>query len=313
MVEQSLAPKVSVVIPTLNGAKHLPGFFKMLNSQSFPPCEVIVGDSASEDDTVKICLENGAKVIHIERDSFDHGGTRSKLAKLAKGEFVIFFTQDALLVDHDAIKRLLELFERDHAIGCAYGRQLASKNATVFARHLRDFNYPSVSSVTKFADKQIKGLRTIFISNTFAAYKAKVLEECGYFKDDLIFGEDTYALGVILKLGYEVGYVAEACVYHSHNYTLKEEFLRSFDIGVLHGSEKWLLDTYGGAENIGASYVRSIFKLLFTEKRYFLMIDCFCRNGLKFLGYKLGRHHRYLPKSLLPHLSMNRRWWSKNR
>jgi len=165
--------------------------------------------------------------------------------------------------------------------------------------------------VHEFADRNTKGLRTIFISNSFAVYKKGILRECDYFKDGLIFGEDTYTLGKILKAGYKVGYVSEACVYHSHNYRLIEEFRRSFDIGVLHTTEKWLMETYGSAEGVGKIYIRSIFKKLFHEKKFLLMIDCFLRNGLKAVGYKLGKKYKLLPKMLVPHLSINKLWWQK--
>ncbi len=303
--------KVSIIIPTLNGAELLTEFFNALKNQTCQADEIIVGDSASDDNTVEICIENGAKVIEIERKQFDHGGTRSQLAQRASGDFLIFLTQDAILSCPDCIEKILNVFKIDPQIACAYGRQLARKDATIFASHLREFNYPPVSYVNEFADRKNKGLRAIFISNSFAVYKKAILEECDYFKDGLIFGEDTYALGKILKAGYKVGYVADACVYHSHNYRLVEEFRRSFDIGVLHCSEEWLMETYGKAEGVGSEYIRSIFGKLFQERKFILMIDCFFRNGLKAIGYKLGKQYKILPKALVPHLSINKLWWLK--
>ncbi len=256
-------------------------------------------------------LKYVANVIDIERKSFDHGGTRTRLARLASGDLLLFFTQDALPATDDCISRLLRVFEDDPSIGCAYGRQLPGRDATLFAAHLRGFNYPPASSITGFGDRHEKGFRTIFISNTFAVYRAEVLRECGYFQDGLIFGEDTLTLGKILKAGYKVAYVADACVYHSHNYTLTEEFRRSFDTGVLHSSEKWLMQTFGGAENVGASYVASLLRKLFDEKKYGLLADWLLRCFLKAAGYKLGRHYDKIPKRLVPALSMNRLWWDR--
>lgn len=309
----STNPKVSVILPTLNGAKYLTDFFSALKSQTCQPGEIVVGDSGSDDNTVDICVENGAKVIKIDRKHFDHGGTRSRLAQLASGDFLIFFTQDAILTHPECIEKILNVFQLDPSVGCAFGRQLAKKDATIFARHLRDFNYPPVSYVYEYDDRKNKGLRTIFISNSFAVYRKDILEECDYFKNALIFGEDTYTLGKILKAGYKVRYDADSCVFHSHNYKLLEEFRRSFDIGVLHSREKWLLDTYGRAEGVGTLYIRSIFAKLYRERKFLLMFDCFLRSGLKVIGYKLGKQNNVLPKAIAPYLSMNKLWWYKNR
>jgi rhamnosyltransferase len=106
-----------------------------------------------------------------------------------------------------------------------------------------------------------------------------------------------------------VCYVAEAEVYHSHNYSLVEDFRRAFDIGVMHKSQSWLLAAFGHAEGIGGRYVISLLTKMFQDKRYLLLADCLLRSTFKFLGYNLGRNHRRLPVFLRSLLSMNRLWW----
>jgi rhamnosyltransferase len=300
---------ISVIVPTRNGADTLGDFFSALERQYLQPDEILVVDSFSEDQTVPLCRAAGAKVSFVDRTAFDHGGTRTDLAKQAVGSILVFFTQDAILATRDALERLVAPLLGSDRVACAYGRQLPRKNASPVAAHLRLFNYPPESSVRSYADRHRLGLKTIFISNSFAAYKKDRLREFDYFKNGLIFGEDTCTLGRILAAGHEVAYVAEAAVYHSHNYSLSQEFRRSFDIGVLHSSEKWLLDTYGGAEGVGAKYIRSVFTMLLQEKRYLLLPDCLLRSGLKMIGYKLGRSYKQLPAAWRPVLSMHRLWW----
>lgn len=303
---------ISVIIPTLNGENTLGDFFAALRSQTLQPNEILVADSCSEDQTVAICQAAGAVVRIIDRAAFDHGGTRTELAHQASGEILIFFTQDAILATSDALLRIVTPLFLDSQVACAYGRQLPAPDANPLAAHLRLFNYPPQSSVRGYGDRSQYGLKTIFISNSFAAYRKDRLKECGYFMDGLIFGEDTCTLGRMLAAGHEVAYVAEAAVYHSHNYSLGQEFRRSFDIGVLHTSEQWLLDTYGRAEGVGAQYIRSAFAMLLQEKRYLQMPDCLARCVLKLMGYKLGRSYKQLPASLRPLLSMNRLWWRRH-
>lgn len=300
---------ISIIVPTRNGADTLGEFFAALKRQYLQPDEILVVDSSSEDQTVTLCRAAGAKVSIVDRTAFDHGGTRTDLAKQASGSILVFFTQDAILATRDALEHLVAPLLLSDRVACSYGRQLPRKNASPVAAHLRLFNYPPESSVRSYADRHQFGLKTIFISNSFAAYKKDRLREFDYFKNGLIFGEDTCTLGRILAAGHEVAYVAEAAVYHSHNYSLGQELRRSFDIGVLHSSEKWLLDTYGGAEGVGAKYIRSVFTMLLEEKRYLLVPDCLLRSGLKMIGYKLGRSYKQLPASWRPVLSMHRLWW----
>lgn len=303
-------PPVSVVVPTLNGERSLEDFFAALTQQELQPDEILVADSSSTDRTVAICRSFGAEVVTVPRAEFDHGGTRTMLARRARGEIVVFFTQDAIPAGRDALGLLVAPVAEGGA-ACSYGRQLPNGDATPVASHLRLFNYPPQSSRRTYQDRLQLGLKTIFISNSFAAYRKGPLAAAGYFKNGLIFGEDTCTLGRILAAGHAVAYVSEAAVYHSHNYSIGEELRRSFDIGVLHSREKWLLDTYGKAEGVGVQYVRSALTSLFRGGHPLLIPDCLLRSGVKLLGYKLGRAYTKIPATLLPVLSMNRLWWQR--
>ena len=302
--------KISIIIPTLNGEDTLPDFFAALTMQDIVADEIIVGDSASDDTTVEICTQQGAKVIHVPRDEFDHGGTRTFLAEQAIGDILVYFTQDAILSSPEALKNLIGPLVDGADISCVYGRQLPLPGASLLAAHLRSFNYPQKSEIRNFSDRTELGLKTIFVSNSFAAYKKQALASVGFFKNGLIFGEDTCTLGRLLLEGFCVSYVSEAAVYHSHNYNYSQEFKRSFDIGVLHSAENWLLQTYGKAEGVGRVYVRSALGEIISQKKYIVIIDWFLRNTVKFTGYKLGRAYEQLPKKVCSNLSLNRRWWA---
>jgi len=177
---------------------------------------------------------------------------------------------------------------------------------------LRLFNYPPESLERSNADKEKYGLKTVFVSNSFAAYRKADLAACGYFQNGLIFGEDTCAVGRMLLDGYRISYVANATVSHSHNYSLIEEFKRYFDIGVLHSSENWLLKEYGVAEGQGIGYVQSAISYYLANKSWYLIPNLIIRCGVKFVGYRLGRRFNNLPLWLRPRLSMYSGWWKKS-
>jgi rhamnosyltransferase len=302
-------PPISVIIPTRNGAATLGELLAVLARQTIQPDEILVVDSSSEDETVEIARHYGAQVTIIARESFDHGGTRTQLAEAARGELLLFLTQDAIPATRDALAQLVQPFAAHPEVAVSYGRQLPHRDATWSAAALRAFNYPPQSALRGFDDRQRYGLRTIFVSNSFAAYRKPALAEVGYFKNGLIFGEDTCTVGRLLQRGYRIAYVSEAGVYHSHNYSQAEEFRRSFDIGVLHATESWLLETYGHAEGIGFSMVRRQLTELGRDRRVGLMVDVVVRSALKLCGYRLGRSFRKIPARYVPSLSLHRTWW----
>jgi rhamnosyltransferase len=304
---------LSVIIPTRNGAGTLPAVLTMLRRQTIPYAELLIIDSQSDDESCEIAEKFGAALYSIKKDDFDHGGTRSFIAEKAKGDILVFFTQDAVPVSVDAVEKLIAPFKTDQDISVTYGRQLPWKDANHSASHLRSFNYPAEGEIRCFADREKLGLKTIFVSNSFAAYRKSSLESVGYFKGGLIFGEDTCAVGRMLKEGMKIAYVAEAKVYHSHNYSWLQDFKRSFDIGVLHTKEKWLVETYGKAEKVGLKYIRSQLNELKKTAGPLTLIDFLGRNACKFFGYRFGTHYKMLPGSLITCMSMHRSWWTEKK
>ena len=301
--------KISVIIPTYNAKKYIPKLFERVKEQTID-FELIVIDSSSTDDTVKIAKKYTNRVIVIPQSEFDHGGTRTKAAKIASGDVLVFLTQDALLANNNSIELLVDVFKYTN-VGAVYGRQLAYENASLFASHLREFNYGTKSYIRTYDDREKYGIKTAFLSDSFAAYRRSALESIDWFKDDLIVGEDSYAGAKMILQNYALAYVADATVYHSHSYTILQEFKRYFDIGVFHKRESWILKEFGKAEGEGGKYVKSEFTYLLNKKAYLKIPEFFIRNGMKYLGYKLGYNHTKFSNGFSKKLSMHPSWWDK--
>ncbi len=303
---------ISVVIPTLNAGPKLVTLLDALEEQTREVTEIIVVDSESTDDTVSISRRYGCEILNVSRKDFGHGETRTIAAENATGDLLICLTQDVVPCNRSAIENLVKEF-RDDSVGAAFGRQVAHMSDSLFARHLRQFNYPGESYERSLGDKESFGLKTVFLSNSFAAYNREVLKEVDYFQSGLIFGEDTCAAARILLNGRRIVYAADASIFHSHNYTIRQDFKRYFDMGVFHRSEDWLLKQFGNAESQGLEYVESEFKFLLKERAFGLLPEFVLRNIMKFLGYKLGMHYAHIPENISRRFSMNQAWWDKRK
>jgi len=305
--------KFSVVIPTYNGGELWRTVAKSISSQSVKPNKVLVIDSTSSDATIDIALEHGFTTHLINKKSFNHGGTRNLAVEfVSDSEVIIFLTQDAILESNYSFAEILTSFEQDEHIAAVCGRQLPHDNANPLAAHARWFNYPVDSCVKSIEDIPRFGIKTAFMSNSFAAYRCKVFFELGGFPENTILAEDMYIAAKMIHAGYKVMYSAKAAVKHSHNYTPVEEFCRYFDTGVFHANESWIRDLFGNAEGEGMMFIRSELAYLWQNSPSWIPRALFT-NGCKLLGYKLGQNYRYLPWMLRHRFSMYKAYWLQNK
>jgi rhamnosyltransferase len=294
-------------IPTYNGKADLVRLLDSLESQSVKFDTVIV-DSGSNDGTKEIARIRADRFRQIAPAEFNHGGTRQLMVDInPEYDIYIYLTQDACLADNDAIQRILEPFA-DPDVAAVCGRQLPHLDATPLAQHARTFSYPGSVEVKTLADVPHLGIKTAFMSNSFAAYRKEALKAVGGFPVHVIFAEDMYVAAKMLLAGRKVAYAGNALCRHSHNYSIIEEFRRYFDMGVFHARESWIREKFGGAGGEGIRYVKSELKFL-GFKRLHLWPTSLFRNAVKFAAYKAGQQEGKLPIGIKRKLGMHRRYW----
>ena len=300
--------KIGLIVPTLNAGKPWESWLKAFEQQTRKPDYLLVIDSSSSDDTVALARAQGFEVRVIPRSEFNHGGTRQfGVNVLSAVDIIVFLTQDALLASPDAMERLLNVFD-DQQVGAAYGRQQPHQKAGPIAAHARHFNYPAESQLRSQEDRKHFGIKTVFISNSFAAYRRSALMQAGGFPADTIMNEDTYVAGKMLVSGWKVAYCADAQVFHSHDYGFLDEFRRYFDIGVFHTHSAWLQQTFGGASGEGLRFVISELHYLMKHAPW-LVPSALLRTGLKWFGFKLGALHKLMPQVFRKSLSLHKSYW----
>ncbi|MFG0631973.1 glycosyltransferase [Pseudomonas sp. xss_2] len=307
-VEKSSRLRVACIVPTYNGRDDLSRLLDSLEKQSVD-FDLFIVDSSSKDGTYELALTRGKNIVSIPSSQFNHGGTRQKLVDDHPDyDIYVFMTQDAYLEDTDSIARLLAPFANEK-IGAVCGRQLPHHNASPLAQHARLFNYPENSQFKTLSDAPVLGLKTAFMSNSFAAYRGKALKDVGGFPVHVIFAEDMYVAAKMLLNDWQIGYAGDATCRHSHNYTLVEEFERYFDMGVFHAREPWIRSNFGGAGGEGVRYLKSELRYLGLAKIYMWPIAVL-RNVMKLVAYRLGQKERLMSIGLKKRLGMYKGYWS---
>lgn len=300
---------IHVIIPVYNPDGKFLKLLESLSVQSVESLPVLIIDSGTDAEYMKSIPDTlDIKIKHIDVKDFNHGGTRQMGMDLYPDtDIFVFLTQDAILKDNCAIERLVQVFD-DEQVGCSYGRQLPHSDAKFFSAIARNTNYPPKSNIRSLEDRNRYGMKTAFISNSFAAYRKSAMQEVGGFPTHTILSEDMCVAARMLLNGWKVAYVSDACVYHSHNYTILQEFKRYFDIGVFHAREKWIRDSFGEAEGSGLEFVKTEIKTILKQKPL-LLFEMVARDGMKFLGYRLGLHESMMSNGIKKHISMTRRYW----
>lgn len=299
-----------LVLPTRNPGELFDVWVDALNKLNNKPGLVAVIDSSSTDGTSdKAKAENFALTVIAQAD-FNHGATRQwAVENNLEYEFVVFMTQDAILSTPDAFRNILTAFD-DSSVAAVCGRQLPRHKAGAIEAHSRLYNYSDQSSLRSFQDRETIGIKAAFLSNSFAAYRVSALKRIGGFPADVIFGEDMYVAARMLKAGSKIAYAADACVYHSHDYSLLQEFKRYFDMGVFHAREPWIRQEFGGAEGEGLRFVVSELKYL-LKHAFWLIPEGILRTLFRYAGFRLGLIEKKLPPWMKQRLAMNKGYFKE--
>ncbi len=280
---------IGLIIPTLNAGMQFQQLLEQLQLQSIVPSRKIVLDSISTDDTADSARAYGFDVLRICRNDFNHGTTRQKgfLQMAPDTDIVIFLTQDVLLHDENSLKNLIAPF-RDEKVGAAYGRQLPHENASFGAALQRRFSYPETSRRKRLSDREELGLRTAFLSDSFAAYRVSALKEIGGFPETNVC-EDMYVAAKMLLGGWEIQYAADAKVHHSHELSLRQSFRRYYDTGIFHRNHPWLLEAFGKSEGAGVELLKAQLHAAGQQHAPLTALQFILDDAVKYISYRLGR------------------------
>ncbi len=228
-------PGLSLVIPTLNGARTLPALLRALEEQTLPPAEKVAVDSGSEDGTGELLEEAGFLVRRIPRKDFDHGAARDLAISLTTGEITVLLVQDALPLGPDFLERLAAPFTTDPAIAGVYGRQIPRPggNPVLRARLERwaaGRSRPRLQeALTPETFQELtpwERLERCSFDNVASAVRKEVWNQHPFGRRP--FGEDLAWAKKVLLAGHRIFFEPRAAVMHSHDRSPWAEFKRLY-------------------------------------------------------------------------------------
>ena len=231
-----MTPLATAVLPVKNGAEHLLALLAALRAQQLPGgLELLVIDSGSADGSADLARGAGARVLEIPAASFDHGETRNLGAREARGEHVLFLSQDALPVGADFAHRLIGPLAAEPRVAGAFARQQPRPDADALTRReLGNWVAAGPEPRTVFAPNRpgFEALdpgerhRLAAFDNVASAIRRATLLEHPFVPS--LFGEDLEWGLRMLRSGLGLAYVPQAVVIHSHRRGARALFRRNY-------------------------------------------------------------------------------------
>ncbi len=232
---------VTVAIPVLNGARYLDEVLTAVRGQQVDrEVELLIWDSGSTDGSLEIAERHGARIHRIPRHEFSHGGTRNRMAAMARGEHVAFLTQDATPASPRWLAALLEGFSLSDDVAAVFGPHLARPDAShmikcEMERHFAAWGDGGRVVDLQRLDRSPAGLaeyrrfpgRFTFLSDVNCAVARWALERVPY--REVPYAEDQLLGRELIEAGYAKVFHPEAAVLHSHDYPPADFFRRYFD------------------------------------------------------------------------------------
>ncbi len=250
-----VAPPVSIVLRSFNEAWALRDTLPALAAQHFRDWELIVFDSGSSDGSVELIRAVQPRhFMQLLPHEYRPGRVLNQGMALAKSDRVIFLNADATPQNANWLGPLVAALD-DPQVAAVFGRQIPRPDcAAAFAHdYERCFGEPRESAAWDH-----------FFSMVSSGLRRDVWARRG-FRESMQYSEDDEYTRWCRTAGYRIAYCPESVVMHSHNYTPRQAYKRSF-------GEAWALaDVWQGALedfNVPRTVLLGALRDAFADLRY---------------------------------------------
>jgi len=229
--------KATIAILTYNGVEWISPLLDSCLAQRVEfPFEVLVIDSGSTDGTVDaVSSRDGVRLHQIPNSTFGHGRTRNLAVELAKGDFVVFITQDARPATEHWLDELIGPFHISDDVAAVYGKQLPHADCCPTVKrdvinHFRSFGPDSFVMLQKDHQRLTSDAERdaiAFLSDVNSAVRRSALQAVPF--RDVPYAEDQALGRDLIKAGFIKAYAPQAAVIHSHSYPPRRYFARMYE------------------------------------------------------------------------------------
>ena len=206
----SLLPSISVILPVKNGAQYLEESLRSVLAQDHQPCEILVLDNESTDETESIVRQfaaDGARFI-ANHPPLSMAGSLNLGIQLARGELVAFTSHDDIWVPHKLCKQAERFAARPELDYCiALVRPFLDRSITA----------PPAGFRPELVGADVPG----YLPETLVA-RPRAFERAGNFDTSFSQGDDTEWFARARQLGLAMEMIDEVLVHkrlHGNNTT----------------------------------------------------------------------------------------------
>ncbi len=210
-----MKPACSIVIRAYNEEKHIGRLLTGIFQQTVKDVQIVLVDSGSTDDTVKIASGFPVEVVHIKPEDFSFGYSLNQGIRHCTADFVVFASAHVYPVYPDWLEKLTQPFD-DDKVALTYGKQRGMET-TKFSEHMIFQQW--------FPDHSVGRQDHPFCNNANAAIRREIWEQHPY-DENIPALEDLAWANWAQKQGYKIVYAGEAEIIHVHNETWSGVFNR---------------------------------------------------------------------------------------
>lgn len=198
----------SIIIRTYNEEQYLGKLLQSIVHQEVDGLdyEVIVVDSGSTDRTREITDAHDCRIVEIAKNEFSFGRSLNVGCAAATGEYLVFVSGHCVPVHERWLQRLVAPLQSD-GIVYTYGRQIGGNGSKFSECQLFQKHFPAKDRIPQ---------QGFFCNNANAALARSVWEKYR-FDEELTGLEDMHLAKRLVADGANLGYVADAPVYHYHH------------------------------------------------------------------------------------------------
>jgi glycosyltransferase involved in cell wall biosynthesis len=224
--ERTISTKISVCIPTYNGAKYLAEALTSVLNQTFTDFELIVVDDCSTDNTAAMVQSFRDDRLKYVQNPTRLGlvGNWNKCIELSSGQYICIFHQDDVMLPENLAEKI-KVLEENPTVGLVYSEviQINAEGQIVLGWwYFKPEPRPEVVQAgSKFFETLLLGPNIVCCPSV--VLRRECFEKLGGFDSRLPYTAD-WEMWLRVALFYDIAYLVKPLLHyrrHAQNETLK--------------------------------------------------------------------------------------------